>query len=162
MKLEKLPEILTANDLTKGECQLPEEVQSFYRTLLSGESYRRQKNEYCKRLVSSLSQDAIFAVSNGEIKTSKHITLGLAIKGLCNSKKIVSMLNRYGHCCSYFTLEGLETETTFSTTNQLNMCSEDILKTSNLCTGVAFDNFDRFVETDSGKDTLHDTVGIIF
>jgi len=29
-------------------------------------------------------------------------------------------------------------------------------------TGVAFDNFDRFVETSSGKDTLHDTVGIIY
>lgn len=31
-----------------------------------------------------------------------------------------------------------------------------------MCTGVAFDNFDRFVETKSGKDTLHDTVGIIY
>ncbi|CAB3999456.1 Hypothetical predicted protein, partial [Paramuricea clavata] len=29
-------------------------------------------------------------------------------------------------------------------------------------TGVAFDNFDRFVETLSGKDTLHDTVGIAY
>ncbi|CAB4037633.1 Hypothetical predicted protein [Paramuricea clavata] len=32
----------------------------------------------------------------------------------------------------------------------------------NLGTGVAFDNFDRFVETLSGKDTLHDTVGIAY
>lgn len=31
-----------------------------------------------------------------------------------------------------------------------------------LNTGVVFDNFDRFVETHNGKDTLHDTVGIIF
>lgn len=29
-------------------------------------------------------------------------------------------------------------------------------------TGVAFDNFDGFVETLNGKDTLHDTVGTIF
>ena len=27
---------------------------------------------------------------------------------------------------------------------------------------MAFDNFDRFVETLSGKDTLHDTVGIVY
>lgn len=27
---------------------------------------------------------------------------------------------------------------------------------------VAFDNYDRFVETITGKDTLHDTVGIIY
>ena len=31
-----------------------------------------------------------------------------------------------------------------------------------LGTGVAFDNFNRFVETLSGKDTLHDTVGIVY
>jgi len=31
-----------------------------------------------------------------------------------------------------------------------------------LSTGVAFVNFDRFVETSSGKDTLHDTVGILY
>ncbi|CAH0396002.1 unnamed protein product [Bemisia tabaci] len=29
-------------------------------------------------------------------------------------------------------------------------------------TGVAFDNFDRFVDTASGKDTLHHTVGIAY
>ena len=29
-------------------------------------------------------------------------------------------------------------------------------------TGIAWDKFDRFVETKSGKDTLHDTVGIAY
>ena len=33
---------------------------------------------------------------------------------------------------------------------------------ASLTTGVAFDNFDRFVETLSGKDTPHDTVGIAY
>ena len=32
----------------------------------------------------------------------------------------------------------------------------------NLCTGMAFDNFDRFGETSSDKDTLHDTVCIAY
>lgn len=31
-----------------------------------------------------------------------------------------------------------------------------------LSSGVAWDNFDRIVETSSGKNTLHDTVGIIY
>lgn len=30
---------------------------------------------------------------------------------------------------------------------------------ANACTGLAFDNYDHFVETSTGKDTLHDTVG---
>ena len=29
-------------------------------------------------------------------------------------------------------------------------------------TGVAWDNFDRFLETITGKETLHDTVGITY
>lgn len=37
-----------------------------------------------------------------------------------------------------------------------------ILRRPYLKTGIAFDNFDHFVEILNGKDTLHDTVGIIF
>lgn len=42
------------------------------------------------------------------------------------------------------------------------MCPEDIIRSPNLCTGLAFNNFDRFVDTHSGKYTPHDTVSIIF
>ena len=31
-----------------------------------------------------------------------------------------------------------------------------------LGTGVAFDNYDRFVETFIGKNILHDTVGMVY
>lgn len=33
---------------------------------------------------------------------------------------------------------------------------------SELNTALAFDNYDRFIETVGGKDTLHDTVGIVY
>lgn len=84
------------------------------------------------------------------------------MKSLCNSKKVVNILSRYGHCCSYTTLEDLETELTYSTVKSDNVCPEDIQCRPDLNTGVAFKNFDGFVETLNGKDTLHDTVGIIF
>lgn len=42
------------------------------------------------------------------------------------------------------------------------LCPEEIELKPNLCTGVAFDNFDRYVDTHTGKNTLHDTVGIIY
>lgn len=44
------------------------------------------------------------------------------------------------------------------------MWPEDIVRRrrSDLNTAVAFDNFDHFVETLDSKDTLHDTVGIIY
>ena len=86
----------------------------------------------------------------------------MAVKSLTGSRKLNEVLNRYGHCVSYHTVEELETELTFKA------CEEDLLAphgmslSSNLGTGVAFDNYDRFVETLSGKDTLHDTVGIAY
>ncbi|XP_041981090.1 uncharacterized protein LOC121736526 [Aricia agestis] len=110
----------------------------------------------------SLGQDIIYAATNGNIKTSKHVTLGMALKSLSSSRKIVDLVNKYGHCCSYNVIEELETELTFTSTQQNKLCPEDIILADNLCTGVAFDNFDRFVDTLTGKDTLHDTVGIIY
>ena len=61
---------------------------------------------------------------------------------------------------SYPGVEELETEATTSV-QKSSVCTELIKKSPHLCTGVAFDNFDRFVETKSHKDTLNDTVRII-
>ena len=71
-------------------------------------------------------------------------------------------MNKFGHCCSYNVVEELETEATSSACNAFNVSPEDALLAPNYCTGLAFDNYDRFVEMTSGKDTLHDTVGIFY
>ncbi|XP_028982536.1 uncharacterized protein LOC114841645, partial [Diachasma alloeum] len=106
--------------------------------------------------------DVIYAVSNGQVKPSKHMSLGITLKSLTNSRKIISIVNKYGHCCSYNVLEGLETELTYAATETAQVCPPGVSLVPHLSTGVAYDNFDRFVETPNGKDTLHDTVGIIF
>uniref|UniRef100_A0A6P7FYQ7 Uncharacterized protein LOC114335591 n=1 Tax=Diabrotica virgifera virgifera TaxID=50390 RepID=A0A6P7FYQ7_DIAVI len=165
----KLPEDCTAEDLIKGECDyVPELLTCFLESFVLGDvSHLSQKKRDIKKnsndlAIFSIGQDMIYAASSHKIKTSKHITLGLAVKSLCNSKRIINLLSKYGHCCSYTNLEELETELTFSTTNSSYICPEDILRRPDLNTAVAFDNFDRFVDTLNGKDTLHDTVGIIF
>ncbi|CAH2103948.1 unnamed protein product [Euphydryas editha] len=88
--------------------------------------------------------------------------LGMALKSLTSSRKIIDIIHRYGHCISYPGVEELETEATYTSIEKSSVCPETIKKSPDLCTGVAFDNFDRFVETKTGKDTLHDTVGIIY
>lgn len=102
-----------------------------------------------------------FAVANSRIKPSKHITFGIALKRLTNSKNIINIVNIYGYCCSYTIIEELETKMTFVSSNSRQISPEDIVYQPNLLTRVAFDNFDKFVYI-AGKDTLHDTVGIIF
>ncbi|CAH1173831.1 unnamed protein product [Phaedon cochleariae] len=162
VKRRQLPDQLNSTDLIRGECDIPQSLIDFYLNLLSGPNYRRKRGENGNRLAKSFSEDIIYAVTNGRIKPSKHICLGLSLKSLTNSKKIVNIINRYGHCCSYTSLEGIETEATFTSSIRSDICPEGIIRSGNLCTGVAFDNFDRFVDTSSGHDTLHDTVGIIF
>lgn len=152
---------LSAKDLMNGECVIPDSITNFYVNLISGTS-RSKRSENTKKLAYSFASDIIYNVTNANIRPSKHITLGIAIKSLTNSKKIINILNRYGHCCSYTVLEELETEATFTSSKQTDICPEDVHRSSNLKTGVAFNNFDRFVDTPTGKDTLHDTVGIIF
>lgn len=93
-----------------------------------------------------MASDVICCVSNGTVKPPKHITLGMTIKSLTSSRKIINILNRFDHCCNYTTLEELETEATISFVHCSQVCPPDIIRNPSLCTGVAFDNFDRYVE----------------
>lgn len=156
-----LPEKITVDSMIAGECSIPETILDFFSNLISS-TKRRQRSSYRKRIAESLSEDLIFAATSGKIKPSKHITLGLTLKSLTNSKKIINIVNRFGHCASYTVLEELETESTLASVSNTDVCPENIKRLSNLGTGLAYNNFDRFVDTTSGKDTLHDTVGIVF
>ena len=100
-------------------------------------------------------EDAIFAATDGKMKPKKHLMLGLTLKRLTGSRKVMDIMNRFGHSSSYHTIEEIETEMTFHATENKN-------RTPDFGTGVAWDNFDRFVDTISGKGTLHDTVGIAY
>lgn len=163
MEPQKLPSKIKTKHLIDEECpQMPKNLIDFYRTLLCGNRARSKESNVCNRLVQSFSEDVIYAITNGRIKTAKHITLGIAIKSLTNSRKLLDILNRFGHSCSYTIVEELETEATFSSNEGTQVCPDDIMRKPNLNTGLAFNNFDRYVETLTGKNTLHDTVGIIF
>lgn len=159
---QALPEEIKTADLLKGECNIPETLKDFYLTILAGSHSKRRKSFDSFRLSNSLAADLVYNVSRGKLKTNKRITLGMTLKSLTSSRKIVEIINRYGHCCSYHVVEELETEATFLSSTRSELCPDGIKKSSGLNTGVAFDNFDRFVDTASGKDTLHDTVGIIY
>ncbi|GFT40150.1 hypothetical protein TNCV_782741 [Trichonephila clavipes] len=88
--------------------------------------------------------------------------MGMTVKRLTSSRKMINILNRLGHCCNYNTLEELETEATISSVNRSQICPPDIIQSPSLSTCVAINNFDRYVDTLTGTDTLDDTVGIIY
>ena len=88
--------------------------------------------------------------------------LGFAIKTLTEYRTVVEILNRMGHCVGYSTVEELETELTFEVNKNNKETPFGMKTTPELNTGILWDNFDRFVETKSGKDTLHDAIGIAY
>ena len=155
-----LPENLTVKDILKGEVQVSDIVNKFFNNLICGPDIQWAKSANKVRRVKSVSEDAIFVVTSGLKKLSKHLQLGMTIKSLTCSRKVVDLLNRLGHCVSYSTIEEL-TELTFEATKEKLTPNGMSLNPANNI-GVAFDNFDIYVETVSGKDTLHDTVGIAY
>lgn len=164
IKSHPLLEYLNNEALQKGECEIPRWLRLFWTKALSGVNDKH--NDRIDRLASNFSQDSIYAVNRGRIKPSKHILLGITMKSLTGSEKIITILNRLGYCISYSTLVELETSAAYSSVSNKTLCPSGIYPTIILPSGIAWDNFDRYVETCGkrtvGKDTLHDTVGIIY
>ncbi|KAG5887454.1 hypothetical protein JTB14_017310 [Gonioctena quinquepunctata] len=157
-----LPRRLTADDIIRGECEIPEELFNFIQNLVSGPNFCEKNADSTTTKIKSICGDIIYAVTKGRCKPAKNLTLGLAMKSLTNSRQVITMLNRYGYSIGYNLAEELETEMTYTSIQNNAVIPAGIIATSTLSTHVAFDNFDRFVDTTSGKDTMHDTVGIIY
>ena len=158
----KLTEHLKVEDIFKGEVEVPDLVQNFFKYLIGGPDSHKWDLESRKRRIKPISQDVVFSTTSGIKKPSKHLQLGLAIKSLTGSRKVVEIQNRIGHCVSYSTAEELETELTFEANKNSKEIPFGMKTTPEFNAGIAWDNFNRFVETKSGKDTLHDTVGIAY
>lgn len=162
MRTRPLPKKnITLQDILCGECDIPVELNLLIGTLLKGpngsKSTRKEKRIDC------ICHSIMFSMSNGSIKPATTLYLGLAMKSLTGSRKIVDILNRMGYSISYTVVEELETELAYGCSILENTLPSGLIPNQpELRTHLAFDNYDRFVETSSGKDTLHDTVGIVF
>ena len=75
---------------------------------------------------------------------------------------MVEIICGLGHCASYQTIKESENEMTIEATKSVKATPFRIGSNASAASGVARDNFDRFVETRSGKDTLHEIVGIAY
>lgn len=160
IKKKPLTDFIDSEVLNEGECDVPKWLDIFWTTALSG--IGKESCDRVRRLSSSFSQDSIYSITRGYIKPRKHILLGITIKSLTGSKKVVDILSRQGYCITYPSILELETSAAYCCVSNNQLCPTSIQRTSILSSGVAWDNYDRYVETSSGKNTLHDTVGIIY
>lgn len=85
IKKKRLPRKLETSHLIAGECDIadiPEKLISLLLCIITDNDPRRLKSENCMRKIYSIAYDIIYAASNGKIKTSKHITLGMTLKSI--------------------------------------------------------------------------------
>lgn len=68
--------------------------------------------------VKSISEDTIFAVASGLKTPLKDLRLAIPIKISSDSRKVLDILNRLGHCATYSTMEELETKLSFEATKE--------------------------------------------
>ncbi|CAD6229692.1 GSCOCG00012125001-RA-CDS [Cotesia congregata] len=155
-----LPRRLTVDDIIREECEIPQELFNFIRNLVYGPNLSEENADLTTTKITSICSDIIYAVTKGRCKPSKNVTLGLAMKSLTNSRRVITMLNRYGHSIGYNLAEELESEMTYTSIQNSAVIPAGIIATNTLSTHVAFDNFDRFVDTTSGKDTIVMSKGV--
>lgn len=152
---------ISVDNICEGECDIPTELYSFISCLLTG-----PRGTQCERKeirIKSISNSIIFSLTNGIVKPSSCLSLGLVTKSLTGSRPMVEILNKLGHSISYSQVEELETELAYDCAASTEILPYNLIPGNpNLRTHVAFDNFDLYVETTSGKNTLHDTVGIVY
>ncbi|XP_034096209.1 uncharacterized protein LOC117562482 [Gymnodraco acuticeps] len=110
--------------------------------------------------VLSVCQDIVYLASKGRKQTPKSLALGLTVRHLTGSSRIVSLLNRLGHCASWDTVLSLDTSLA-----QLTLVEgrDKIPKgfSKRTPTTLVWDNIDFGEETLSGRGTTHHTNGIM-
>ena len=132
----------------------------FLAYLLAGKSPNTVRPEQDNH-IRSIAQDMCYATLDGKWKTAKHTSIAITLHHLTGSAKLITLLNRYGHCCSYFYV--LECETAWC--EQILTNDEElpngIVVNSNRTLHLCWDNWDLIEETASGAATTHSTHGIL-
>ena len=133
---------------------------NFFQVLYTGTN-EKVKNVQTEKVIDSVN-DVMYATSHGRIKPGKHLSLALSIKSLTGSCKVIELINRLGHCSGYHIAENLETQFATEISARNRAMPDGMSNNQDLCTSLAWDNYDETIGTLSGKGTLHDTVGICY
>ena len=74
-----------------------------------------------------MAQNELYCATKGGVKPSKHLCLGLGMKSLTGSRKVVEILNRFGHSVSYNVVEGIEVEVVSSISDKEQMVPDMLI-----------------------------------
>lgn len=151
---------LTDDEMCAEKQNIPEELLLFVRHLINGP---RMAKESKSVKVVSISSSIINCVSHASIKTTTSVSLALALKTMTGSRKILDLMNRLGHSVSYSMAQEIETEIAYKVSSKNSILPAGLITGDpEYFVGAAFDNFDRNTETSTGRNGMHNTVGIVY
>ena len=82
--------------------------------LISGPDIKRNNTTSKSCRIEIVCQDIIYAATAGQKKPGKHLQLGMVMKSVTGSQKVIEILNHLAHCVSYNLVEETETELTYA------------------------------------------------
>jgi hypothetical protein len=146
------------DEFLENETAIPTVTKTLLERILSK---REKKSAKVQRLVSSIGQDLLYHVNNGQKRTSKHATLSFSVKRKTGSKIVIQWLNKFGHGMSYDDVLVLETglATEKSKNQDHRSFTPAVIQPSTFVTFV-WDNNDINPESLRGI-SMHCTNGII-
>ncbi len=134
---------------------IPAELKRFLVGLFTGKPDLDITSQRIHVLIESLSQDIIYAVTNGQNKPVKHLLLSYGVKTLTGNVELIQMLNRLGHGVSYDQLE--ENDTALCLQKLATSLNQRLILPHSIqpfvFTNLAWDNIDRLQETLTGSGT---------
>jgi hypothetical protein len=149
------------DELTEKYIDLPVCLIEFLKLLLGGQ--QSVPSDRISRLSWSIGQDIMYAVTNAQVITPKHVLLPWVIKTLTGNVELIRILNRLGHGCSYTRLEEIDTALCIEKFGNVDEGAPTLPQGTHplIPTVLAYDNIDALEETLSGAGTSHRVNGII-
>lgn len=151
---------LMVKDLEPKKSVVPDILDRFLTVVLGGGHSPTAK---IRRLVNSIGQDILRAVTNGKWKLPKHVILGMSLRHLFRSAELISILNRLGHTENYCFLLELETALATAIDQTSGLLSPQIIRNPS-CPQLFhsdFDNFDEYINDIGGAGSVHRSQGIM-
>ena len=96
------------SELKNENFHCPKRLDLLYTMLLNGEIKSRTNKS--QRLNQLFTQDLVYAITNGPVKSPKSVLYPYHIKSLTNNTELINITGRLGHGISYSLLEELSTE----------------------------------------------------
>ena len=145
---------------------MPDELTEFLRMLLSPKDSHHITSETINRHVSSFAQDLVHSISRGTFLTLKHTCVGLGLHSMTGMKIPIVILSRLDNSISYDTVLALETAQAEVShqfdLNEMGLPIQPKGSSFTVPTVFWFDNFDSFIDNNTGAGSIHNTPGVAF